>query len=58
MEDENGELTAGTLKELQDDHNVVGDYYLNREAVDKWMEGVIQEMLPTGKDSILDSPLP
>ncbi|KAG5353297.1 hypothetical protein C0989_008515 [Termitomyces sp. Mn162] len=51
MEDENGELTAGTLKELQDDHNVVGDYYLNREAVDKWMEGVIQEMLPTGKDS-------
>ncbi|KAG6881596.1 hypothetical protein C0993_000817, partial [Termitomyces sp. T159_Od127] len=49
MEDENGELTLGTSKELQDDRDVLGDYYLDREAVDQWTKGILQEMLPTGK---------
>ncbi|KAG6879498.1 hypothetical protein C0992_002109 [Termitomyces sp. T32_za158] len=50
-EDENGELTPGTSKELRDDRDVSGDYYLDREAVDRWTKGVLQEMLPTGKGS-------
>ncbi|KAG6880836.1 hypothetical protein C0993_004126, partial [Termitomyces sp. T159_Od127] len=51
MEDENGELTLGTSKELQDNREMVGDYYLSRETVDQWAKGVLQEMLPTGKYS-------
>ncbi|KAG6894278.1 hypothetical protein C0992_006761, partial [Termitomyces sp. T32_za158] len=48
--DENGELTPGMSKELQDNCKVVGDYYLSRDSVDQWAKGVLQEMLLTGKD--------
>lgn len=51
-EDENRELTPGASKDLCNDHDVEGDYYLHRETVNQWAKGVLQEMLPTGKDSV------
>lgn len=51
-EDENGELIPGASKELRDDRDGDGDYYLSREAVDQWAKDVLEEMLPTGKDAV------
>ncbi|KAG6875524.1 hypothetical protein C0992_003482 [Termitomyces sp. T32_za158] len=50
-EDENRELIAGESKELSNDQEVHGDYYLSREKVNQWAKGVLEEMLPTGQDS-------
>ncbi|KAG6870825.1 hypothetical protein C0992_012353, partial [Termitomyces sp. T32_za158] len=49
-EDENGDMVLGASKELRDDHDLDGDYYLSWEAVDEWAKGALQEMLPTGKN--------
>ncbi|RDB14988.1 hypothetical protein Hypma_016140 [Hypsizygus marmoreus] len=43
-------MVPGVSKELRDDHDMGSDYYLSREWVDKWVKGVLEEMLPTGKD--------
>lgn len=49
MFDENGQEEPATSKELKDNHEVGGDYYLNRERVDRWAREVLEEMLPTKK---------
>jgi hypothetical protein len=42
-EDEDGEV--GPSSELPSNMKVPGDYYLSREYVDKWVDGVVQEMM-------------
>ena len=51
-EDKNGELVPGKSKELQDDRNVDGDYYISREKVDQWAKETLEEMPPTGKELV------
>ncbi|KAG6818274.1 hypothetical protein H0H93_006352 [Arthromyces matolae] len=43
--DEDGEEEVGASKELKDDRDIGGDYYLSRERVDRWAKGRVQEML-------------
>ncbi|KAG6847569.1 hypothetical protein H0H93_007343 [Arthromyces matolae] len=43
--DEDGEEESGASKELRDDRDVRGDYYLSRERVDRWAKERLQEML-------------
>ncbi|RDB20084.1 hypothetical protein Hypma_012873 [Hypsizygus marmoreus] len=50
-EDEDGELAPGVSRELRDDRQVGGDYYLSRERVDKWAKELLEEMLPAGKEA-------
>ncbi|KAG6874615.1 hypothetical protein C0992_007271 [Termitomyces sp. T32_za158] len=49
--DEIGDEQPPTSKELRDDHEVGGDYYLSRERVDHWAKEVLEELLPNGKGS-------
>lgn len=36
---------VGPSSELPSNMKVPGDYYLSREYVDKWVDGVVQEMM-------------
>ena len=47
--------TLGPSSELPSTHSVPGDQYLSREDVDKWADGVLQEMMDEDADSVRNS---
>jgi hypothetical protein len=44
--------TLGPSSELPSTRHVPGDRYLSREDVDKWADGVLQEMMGKDTDSV------
>lgn len=44
--------TVGPSSELPSNMKVHGDYYLSREYVDKWVDGVLQEMMGDETDVV------
>jgi len=49
-EDDNDKI--GPSSELPTSQKVHGDYYLSREYVDKWIDGVVQEMMGDEADIV------
>lgn len=47
--------TLGPSSELPSTRNVPGDRYLSREDVNKWADGVLQEMMDENTDSVRNS---
>jgi hypothetical protein len=47
--------TLGPSSELPSTRSVPGDRYLSREDVDKWADGVLQEMMDEDADSVRNS---
>ncbi|KAG6835989.1 hypothetical protein H0H93_012471 [Arthromyces matolae] len=54
--DEDGEEEAGASRELKDDREIRGDYYLSRERVDRWAKERVQEMLSDHNDEEDENP--
>jgi hypothetical protein len=44
--------TVGPSSELPSNQKVNGDYYLSRGEVDKWVDGVVQEMMGDETDIV------
>jgi len=49
-QDDDGAL--GPSSELPSSRSVPGDRYLSREDVDRWADGVLQDMMGEDKDSV------
>ena len=47
--------TLGPSSELPSTRNVPGDRYLSREDVNKWADGVLQEMMDENTDLVRNS---
>jgi hypothetical protein len=49
---EDDDDSVGLSSELPSGMKVDGDYYLSREYVDKWVDGVVQEMMGDETDIV------
>jgi len=50
--EEHVEPTLGLSCESKDSRKVPGDYYIDRDRVDRWAKAMLEEMLPSGTDMV------